>query len=64
MRHVRELRIVPAQDKCQYTVDIFIPMIDIYYVPSSMPGALFKAVISGGGFEKWCLVYNRHSVST
>lgn len=64
MRQVRELRTGPAQDKCQYTVGIFILTTDTYYVPSSMPGALFKAIISGRGFEKWCLVYNRHPVST
>lgn len=64
MGHVRALRMSPAQDQCQHTVDVFILTINTSSVPSSVLGALFKAVTPGCGCEKWCLVYNRHAVNT
>lgn len=39
-------------------------MVNTYYVPSSLMGALLKAVICGGGCEKQYLVHNRHSGNT
>lgn len=58
MGYVRVLRMSLSQGTCQYT-----SLVNTYYVPSSVLGALLKAVISGGSWEKWCLVCNRRSVN-